>query len=336
MLCNDNLLNGGRVMFTKSIEQTVSYLEKRACDFGQGCERVYVSLSGGVDSAVVVAILCRAFGPENVVAMYRDIRSNPVHECDVVDLQKALGFKLLKIDANPLYDLFLQNCKEQFAQVGIKWYEEKSAQAVNSGWDSAYASLKSRFATPFAGFIAKAVDGGGGRIFGTGNLEEDVLLRYFDKFGDGAVDNNILVGLTKMEVRQIALWFGQKYEADIFARIAYKTPSADLQANGDMHNDENELSAWARNMGYDIKLSYGDCTREGNIAWAVKEDMDVGVITGKRRNWRRQDLSRKFRYTKEELDVIMFMREIEKSTRHKALGIPGVERQELRNQGFVD
>ena len=64
--------------------------------------------------------------------------------------------------------------------------------------------------------------------------------------------------------------------------------------------------------------------------------MNIGIITGKRRNWCRQDLFRKFRYTKEELDVIMFMREIEKSTRHKALGIPGVEREELRNQGFVD
>lgn len=323
-------------MFTKSIEQTVSYLEKRACDFGQGCERVYISLSGGVDSAVVCTILCRAFGPENVVAMYRDIRSNPVHDRDVEQLQKALGFKLLRIDANPLYDMFLDKCRKEFDNVGIEWAEEGSEVSKCNGWDSAYASLKSRFTTPFAGFIAKAVDGGGGRIFGTGNLEEDVLLRYFDKFGDGAVDNNILVGLTKMEVRQIALWFVKKYKAKIFERIAKKTPSADLQANGDAHNDENELTAWAKSMGFNIALSYGDCENEGNIAWAVKEDMNVGIITGKRRNWCRQDLFRKFRYTKEELDVIMFMREIEKSTRHKALGIPGVEREELRNQGFVD
>ncbi len=323
-------------MFIKSIEEVVVFLEDVAKDFGGGCERVYVSLSGGVDSAVVCTILCRAFGPDNVVAMYRNIRSNPVHEQDVKQLQKVLGFKLLQIDANPLYDMFLDECKKEFANVGIEWAEEGTEASKRNGWDSAYASLKSRFTTPFAGFIAKAVDEGRGRIFGTGNLEEDVLLRYFDKFGDGAVDNNILVGLTKMEVRQIALWFAKKYEAKIFEQIAQKTPSADLQANGDAHNDENELTAWAKSMGFNITLSYGDCDNEGNIAWAVKEDMDTGVITGDRRYWRNQDLFRKFRYSQEELNVIMFMRKIEKSTRHKALGIPGIERKILRKQGFVD
>ena len=139
-----------------------------------------------------------------------------------------------------------------------------------------------------------------------------------------------------MEVRQIALWFAKRYEAKIFEQIAYKTPSADLQANGDAHNDENELTAWANSMGFDIALSYGDCENEGNIAWAVKEDMDEGVITGNRRYWRNRDLFRKFRHSQEELDVIMFMRKIEKTTRHKALGIPGIEREILRNQGFVD
>ncbi len=323
-------------MFTKPVKQVVEYLEYCTRDFGAGCRRVYVSLSGGVDSAVVVTVLCRVFGAKNVVAMYRDICSNPMHEQDVVDLQKTLGFGLVKIDANPMYNAFLKQCKEQFAQIGIDWIEEGGDEVLASGWEGAYASLKSRFTTPMAGFIAKAIDNGGGRIFGTGNLEEDILLRYFDKFGDGAVDNNILVGLTKMEVRQIALWFGEIYEAEIFARIAHKTPSADLQANGDEHNDENELTTWARNMGYNIRLSYGNCECEGNIAWVCKEDLDRGVVTGDRRYWRDKDLRRKFKYSREEIELIMFVREIERSTRHKALGIPGVERVALRGVELVD
>ncbi len=98
-------------MFIKSVEQTVQYLEKRARDFGVGCKKVYVSLSGGVDSAVVVTILCRAFGPENVVAMYRDLRSNPKHLVDVRELQKVLRFKLRVVDANPMYDEILHQLK---------------------------------------------------------------------------------------------------------------------------------------------------------------------------------------------------------------------------------
>jgi len=323
-------------MFKKSIEQTIGYLESKTKDFGVGCKKVYVSISGGVDSAVVVTFLCRVFGPENVVAMYRDIRSNPVHKRDVKELQEVLTFNLIDLDVNPFYDMFLDKCKEEFSKCGLPWYEENSRQAVKNGWDGAYASLKSRYTTPFAGFISKAIDGGGGRIFGTGNLEEDILLRYFDKFGDGAVDNNILAGLTKMEVRQIALWFARAYDAKIFERIANKKPSADLQANGDAHNDESELTAWAHNMGFDISLTYGDCEREGNIAWAVKQDLDLEVVRGSREELGESELVCELGYSQSQVQLILFVRAIEKATRHKELGIPGTRRLELRKKGLVD
>ncbi len=320
-------------MFTKPIEETIEYLKKRTLDFGRGCDKAYVSLSGGVDSADVVAILCEAYGRDRVVAMFRDIKNDPKHLADVRKLQEVLGFQLIVIDANPLYEEFLRQCKAQFGQ---DWVEEGSQEAEETGWESAYSSLKSRFTTPLAGFIAKAVDGGRGRIFGTGNAEEDILLRYFDKFGDGAVDNNILAGLTKMEVRQIALWFGQKYEAGVFRKIAEKIPSADLKANGDKHNDENELNAWAKNMGFAIQLSYGDLEREGNIAWLVKEDLDQGVITGEKAGWDERKLRGILGYTDDEMQLVQFVRIIERSTRHKQLGIPGVTRLELRRLGLVD
>ncbi len=322
-------------MFLKPTGQTVEYLEKRAFDFGVGCEKVYVSLSGGVDSAVVVTLLCRTFGAENVVAMYRDIRSNTKHLEDVKELQKVLGFKLRIIDANPMYDEFLRQVKNQFEDDEV-WYEEGSQEANKNGWDGAYGSLKSRFTTPFAGFISKIIDRGRGRIYGTGNAEEDVLLRYFDKFGDGAVDNNIISGLIKIEVRQIALYFAEIYQAVIFYKIAAKTPSADLQSNGDEHNDESELTSWAKNMGFDIEISYGDLEKEGNIAWALKENLDQGVITGDRASLNKNCLRRLFKYNQEQIQVILFLREIEKSTRHKELGIPGVPRIVLREKGLVD
>lgn len=320
-------------MLTKPIEEIIEYLKKRTLDFGRGCDKAYVSLSGGVDSAAVVAILCEAYGCDRVVAMFRDIKNDPKHLADVKKLQQVLGFRLIVIDVNPMYEEFLRQCKQQFGQ---DWIEENSKEAGPTGWESAYASLKSRFTTPFAGFIAKAVDGGRGRIFGTGNAEEDILLRYFDKFGDGAVDNNILAGLTKMEVRQIALWFGKKYEAAIFRKIAEKIPSADLKANGDEHNDENELNSWAKNMGFDIQLSYGDLKKEGNIAWLVKADLDQGIITGEKASWEDRELRDMLGYTDDEIQLVQFVRIIERSTRHKQLGIPGVTRLDLRRLEMVD
>ncbi len=249
-------------MFTKDIADTVAYVEKRAQDFAKGCKNVYVAVSGGVDSAVVVTLLSRVFGAKRVVELYRDVRSNPEHHADVIALQKAVGFRLFSIDANKMYDDFLAQCRTQFIAEGMLWCEEGSEAAEQNNWDSGYASLKSRLNTPMAGFVAKVIDNGGGRVFGTGNMEEDYLLRYFDKGGDGVVDNNLLMGLLKMEVRQIALFFAREYNAEIFAKIAHKIPSADLHANGDVHNDESELTALARKKGYDITLSYGTAQEE--------------------------------------------------------------------------
>ncbi len=324
------------IMFLVPVEKIVERLVQRARELAPDCQRVFVAISGGVDSTVVAAILCRAFGSENVVGLFRDIKSNPKHKEDARTLKEVLGFKLIEIDANPFYENFLKQAREQFAREGLEWFLENAQEATESGWVNAYASLKSRFTTPLAGFIAKAIDGGRGRVFGTGNLEEDRLLRYYDKFGDGAVDNNILNGLTKMEVRQIALFFAKDLEADIFRKIAYKLPSADLQANGDEHNDESELTAWARAMGFDIRLSYGTPEQEGNIAWAIKEDMDKGVIRGYKSNLSAHNLKKEFNYSDEQIKLIMFMRKIERITRHKDLGLPGLPREQLRKEKLVD
>ncbi len=323
-------------MFKVAPEIIVDRLVARAKELGQGCRHVFVAGSGGVDSTVITTILCRSFGAGNTVVLYRDIRSEAKHLEDVKALQAVLGFRLIYIDVNPLYEMFLDKCKEQFSAAGLEWYGENTDEAQEHGWDSAYASLKSRFTTPVAGFISKAVDNGKGRIFGTGNAEEDGLLRYFDKFGDGAVDNNIIDGLTKLEVRQLALYFAEAYQADIFKRIAKKIPSADLLARGEAHNDESELTAWARDMGHNIDISYGTTEQEGNIAWGLKENLDKGVITGENSSLSIQEMEKRFSYNEEQLQLILFLRTIENNTRHKARLPPGLPRRILRAEGLVD
>jgi NH3-dependent NAD+ synthetase len=319
------------------MEEVEARFIARARELASGCDRVFAAVSGGVDSTVVVAI-----GPNKVVGLYRNIRSNPVHHSDVLDLQKVLGFDLIDIEANGIYDEGIRLIKEKIVAAGLPWYEEGDPAAEGSGFPGAYASFKSRLTTPLAGFIAKIVDKGAGRIFGTGNAEEDGLVYYFDKYGDGAVDNNILNGLTKMEVRQFALYYAKVYAFRLlgtktFTRIANKLPSADLMACGDAHNDESELTSWAKAKGYNIQISYGDCEHEGNLAWALKQNFAHGIITGSAWSWDADRLKFRLGYTDEQIALVMFLREIEKANRHKVNpNMPGLPRPVLKQEGYVD
>ena len=315
----------------KNLDGLKKLMAEKARELGKGCEKVFVAVSGGIDSALVAAILCEAFGANNVVGLYRDVRSNPKHLADANSLSSKFGFRLIVLDCNPIYDLILRQIKEQFEMLGLPWADEGTAEAETLGFRCAFESLKSRITTPLAGFISKAVDGGKGRIFGTGNGEEDGLLRYFDKYGDGAVDNNLLAGLTKAEVRQLARFMGVPEE------IVIKKPSADLQGNGDTHNDEDQLSGWARSLGFDIQISYGapDGSSEGNIAWAWKEDLQFGVITGPNKVVAERELSA-VGYTDSQIQTILFLRKVESATRHKVSPIPCVERGILFYNRLVD
>ncbi len=315
----------------KNFQKLEKLLVESAKEMGRGRDKVFVAVSGGVDSSLVAAILCKAFGPKNVVGLYRNIKSNKKHKKDVKLLQKTLGFRLIYLDLNDIYANLLERIKREFKKSAIDWADENSAAADKKGFTNAYASFKSRFTTPLAGFISKAIDNGNGRIFGTGNGEEDGLLRYFDKYGDGAVDNNILGGLTKSEVRQMATHMG------VPRRIVTKTASADLEGTGDKHNDESQLTGWAKKMGYDIKISYGanDGSQEGNVAWAWKEDLKSGVITRRSSKLNRQQLIKRYG-SREKAETILFLRDIEKSTRHKIAPIPSVKREILLNKNLVD
>ena len=69
-------------------------------------------------------------------------------------------------------------------------------------------------------------------VIGTGNKDEDGYLAYFCKYGDGAVDVQLISDLHKSEVFQVGKFLG------IPESILEAPPSADLWEG---HTDEEEM-----------------------------------------------------------------------------------------------
>jgi len=158
-------------------------------------------------------------------------------------------------------------------------------------------------------------------------------IQDFDNSGDSAVDSNIPNGQTRTEVKQSGR------DLEVPGKIIPKIPSADLEAKGESHNDESQLTEWAKKMGFDIKISYGsiDGTAEGNIAWAWNEDTKHGVVTGKHASIDTGELFRHpFDYSVRQIQTILFLRAVEQNTRHKIEPIVGLERNILMREGVVD
>jgi NH3-dependent NAD+ synthetase len=87
---------------------------------------------------------------------------------------------------------------------------------------------------------------GGGLRYGTGNECEDRWLRFYQKGGDGEVDNNPMAFLSKGEVYQMAWMLSIRIPMASTALIdtINAVPSPDLWGEGDGHSDEAELLSW--------------------------------------------------------------------------------------------
>ena len=100
-------MNGLDVSEELTADLLVRFLRSEAGKFG--FERVVCGLSGGVDSAVSVALAAQAFGPENVLGVMMPYRtSNPSSEADACVVAKALGITTRKVDISDMADGYLE------------------------------------------------------------------------------------------------------------------------------------------------------------------------------------------------------------------------------------
>ncbi len=173
-----------------------------------------LGVSGGIDSALTLMLLTRAYSPERIRAYFLPDDNTP--ECDykdVEELAKASGVKINTINIQPMVDAFQKTLK----------VDQKEA----------LGNIKSRVRMITLYYYANIHNG---MVVGTTNRSE-YIVGYYTKFGDGACDIEPILHLLKRQVRELAA------ELNVPGSIIKKEPSAGLWES---QTDESELG-----MSYD-------------------------------------------------------------------------------------
>jgi len=173
-----------------------------------------LSVSGGIDSAVTLALLKYTMEMENSNLKQICAISQPINSSDwafnrAKELCNKFGIKLITIDQTDIHELITKKVENEL---------NYKSNVFSKG------QLKSYMRTPINYYIAQTLNEQDSKniVIGTGNKDEDGYLGYFCKYGDGAVDLQLINDLHKSEVYKVGEFL------KIPESILNAPPSADL------------------------------------------------------------------------------------------------------------
>src|SRR5699024_3038628 len=149
-----------------------------------------VGLSGGLDSAVIANLIHQAC-PNDSLAVIMPIQSNPEDIIDADKTVEACGINSLTIDLSTSHEQLFHTIKRTVQTDGT-WNESQERIAD--------ANLRARVRMSTLYTIATNHQY---LVVGTDNAAE-WYTGYFTKYGDGGVDLQPIIDLTKQEVADMA------------------------------------------------------------------------------------------------------------------------------------
>jgi NAD+ synthase (glutamine-hydrolysing) len=177
-----------------------------------GFSKAILGSSGGIDSAVTLALACEALGKENVRALLMPSAFSSGHSVsDAEQLSKGLGNPYDIIPIKNIYDSFLQELKPVFKDLPFGVTEE-NIQSRTRG--NLLMSVANKF-----GYI----------LLNTSNKSE-LATGYGTLYGDMAGGLGVLGDCYKMQVYALAKYINREKEI-IPNNIITKAPSAELRPN---------------------------------------------------------------------------------------------------------
>ena len=188
-----------------------------------GFKKAILGSSGGIDSAVVLALACNALGSENVRAILMPSPYSTEHSVnDAVQISKNLNNPYDIIRINDVYESFLTTLNPIFKDLPFSLAEE-NMQSRTRG------NLLMAIANKF-GYI----------LLNTSNKSE-LSTGYGTLYGDMAGGLGVLGDCYKLQVYALASYINREKEI-IPANIITKAPSAELRPN---QKDSDSLPDYA-------------------------------------------------------------------------------------------
>lgn len=175
-----------------------------------GFTKAIIGSSGGIDSAVTIALACEALGPDNVRAVLMPSQYSTGHSVsDAEQLSKNLGNPYDIIAIKDVFDAFMKTLEPVFLDTPFGIAEE-NIQSRTRG------NLLMAIANKF-GYI----------LLNTSNKSE-LATGYGTLYGDMAGGLGVLGDLYKMQVYALAAYINKKHPV-IPENIIIKPPSAELR-----------------------------------------------------------------------------------------------------------
>lgn len=210
----------------KEIFYAVTTCLKDFC-YKQGIEKIVVGSSGGVDSALTLALATLALGNDKVEAITMPSKySSSGSVDDSIELCNNLNIKLFNM---PIVD---------------------AVETINHSFEKIDSSLKGiageNLQARIRGTILMGYSNQNGNLLLTTGNRSEIAVGYYTLYGDSNGGLNLIGDLYKTEVYSLCEWINKEFGELIPSRILTKSPSAELapdQKDSDSLPDYPHLDA---------------------------------------------------------------------------------------------
>lgn len=229
----------------KEIKNITDWIKEYFINNGNANTNAVIGISGGKDSTIAAALLCKAIGREHVIG----VMMPEYTQTDIDDSRRVceyLGIKGIEVDIGPACNALYRAIDESEGDL----HHDHSIK--NNHMVATNTPSRIRMATLYA--VAAVV---GGRVVNTCNWSEEYV-GYLTKYGDAAGDFTILGHYTVTEVLQIG------DALNLPTDLVHKTPADGMCGKSDEENlgfTYAELDDYIRN----------DASLEYNVLRRIKE-----------------------------------------------------------------